>query len=766
METRSRRKRCNSSVSNNENSPVRPKSCRSVEGPVQYETPRPRKKVRFSDPGPATQNVPDYSTGLTPALCRTSFEEREHVGQCTPTRTSRRRSNPLPRTRRVTDSPMPRGSTSPERVLHFTPLRQLLDTRTQRRIRRIGLSDEITSLEREKRAAVQHERSLESLLRERDSLRKELEVAKKDKSSPTSQLSDGGEWMAARDQIEHLESSNDRMRAQLSFSDNCRQLTPADSDTGTVDTILLNDSGFEGETMLISNSPDLRAADMDRPISDDFSLMQKNSEVDASVQTSHDMESELALSRDLQAAEKAKRDLFEACRARINLLEGTPLERYLRERSPPPDFLDDILPSLMQTLSRASNATHTLRYIHSELSSLGFQGENASESIDELRGQFRAARLELERQVPGETADVGLHDGLATLSALVMRVEALVKEIGEERTRQEGSADRERALRGQFDTLLVRYESSSKKIQDLEESIASSAGDMLHTRMRMQELERETQEKDVGIDRLNAALSKYHDEVKDLENLVIRLEDEKVQRAEGHAQQLSELKQKATDEEEGRRAAQSAIDRLEEHIRKLEGTLEQNRIRACDLTAKVEAIERERNQAVEILKENAAQHDQELSLMNVRVADLNTALEAAKAETEKLSRTNAGLGEQLRLEVEAKDSLLDQWLAEQTRAYTTMKAAVNTERRKSKVRTANWELKSDELQSTPDGMGMNIGSEPITPVSMTRFVDVEVGRGKHRRRLDSGIGVLTEEDEDGLEHDVNVDVVPSDPVDL
>jgi hypothetical protein len=41
---------------------------------------------------------------------------------------------------------------------------------------------------------------------------------------------------------------------------------------------------------------------------------------------------------------------------------------------------------------------------------------------------------------------------------------------------------------------------------------------------------------------------------------------------------------------------------------------------------------------------------------------------------------------------------------------------------------------------------MGCGSEPITPVSMTRFVDVEFGRGKNRRRMDSGIGILTGEE--------------------
>ncbi|KAL4935489.1 hypothetical protein BDV06DRAFT_217390 [Aspergillus oleicola] len=753
MAARSRRKRCDSS-----GSPALQCS------PSQCVTPRPHKRVRFSNFGPKTQNVPDYSTGLTPALCRTSFEERDDASHRTPSRASRRHSVPLSRSRRTPDSPMPLVSTPEEKVLHFTPLRQLLDTRTQRRIRRIGLSDEINNFERDKRVTARYEKSIESLLRERDVLKQELEAAKKERSLSTSQLSsDDGSWMATQDRIRHLECGNDRLRAQLSFSglSNDQPPTPQ-SETGTVDTLIINDSGFDGDTMFMSDSPDFRATDINHSVPDDFSLSQTQTGVDASAQTSSDQDSDfLALARDLKTAEEAKKTLFEACRSRIHDFEGTALERHLHNRSPPPDFFDAILPTLMQTLTRASDATQALSDIHNELYSLGFDGENAEESVGELQSQLRAARLELERILPGETANAGLNDGMSTLSALVKRVETLVKDLDEERTRYEGSADRERALRGQFDSLLVRYESATKKIQDLEESISSSAGDMLHTRMQMQEMERVAEERTVGIDRLNAALSKYHDEVKGIENLVTKLEEEKAQLCEDHTRQVSELKQKLADEECSRQASDQIIAEMGNHVRELEETIEQNRIQVCDLTAKVETIERQHSEAVENLEKNTEEHEQEVGLMNVRVAELNTALEAAKAEVAKLNRTNTGLEEQLRLEMENRDGLLDTWVEEQTRAFAAMKAAVSSQRRKAKARAANWELKSDELQSTPSSIGAE--SEPITPVSMTRFVDVELGRGKQRRRLDSGIGILTS---DELGEDEVEDVVPSDPVDL
>ncbi|KKK26794.1 hypothetical protein ARAM_000354 [Aspergillus rambellii] len=714
-------------------------------------TPRPNKKVRFSDPGPRLP-CPDYSTGLTPAMCRTSFEESNAVTvlQGSPSRRLRRRSTPLPRNRR-SDSLVPLDSTSSERVLHFTPLRQILDSRTQRRIRRLGLSEELNNIEREKRASAQYEKTLQSLLRERNALQQELELVKKRQISPESHsTTDDGDWMAPRERIDHLESQNDQLRTQLSFS------TREDSVTtdGEFDTIMINDSGFDADTLLMSNSPIIRVADMRATsVPDDPSLLSRNA--GGSAQPSENAEL-AALSHDLEVAKKEKRNLFDACRSRLGSLDNTALGRHLHQSSPPPDFLHDILPTLMQALDRASNATRTLDSIQHELSDLGFSGTNAMEIIAEMRDRFRSARLELERAVPGETAHASLNDGPSTLGALVKRVETLVKGLGEERTRHEGSADRERALRGQFDHLLVRYEAAAKKIHDLEDSISSSAADMLHTRMRMQELENEAQEHVIGIDRLNSALSKYHGEVNGLELLVTRLEDERTKFSEQHAQQISDLEKKIAAEENARQAAESTISERERLIRELEEVIEHNRIRFCDLTTKVERMERERSEAIENWKQSTAEqdakHDQELGLMNVRVSELNTALEAAKTETEKLRHTHFGLEEQLRFEVEARDSLLDSWAAEQARSFAFMKSTVSSERRKAKARAANWEMKSDELQSeTP------LGSEPITPVSMTRFVDVEVGRGKHRRRLDSGIGILTEDE---------LELLPSDPADL
>lgn len=660
--------------------------------------------------------------------------------------------------------------------MQFTPLRQILDPRTKRRLCRVGLSDEINHIEREKRETAYYEKTIQSLLRERDALKQELESAKTTENERhVRHMDDEPTVMSPRTRIERLEAENGRLREEISFS----SIQNGDDQASftTTDTIIINDSAFEGDTILMSNSPVIRGLDGSHfPSPDNLSpLDNQNAATDVGTQAhlpDDEQEAEIrTLLLDLEAARKEKRDLFDAIRAHSSAFDNTSLGQHLRQSSPPPDFLAELVPALTEAVTRASDAVGALNSAAEELSSLGFSGTTVNDIISEMRHRFRSARLGLERALPGETANAGLDDGNATLAALVNRVEMLVKDLDEERNFHRGSLGREKALRGQFDTLLARYEVATKKIQDLEESRAASAGDMLHTRMRMQELEREGEEQVVSIDRLNAALSKYCEEVKGLEILVTQLEADKTASQEQHSQHVSQLEERLAQEEKSRSAAESAVAEREERIRELEGTVEMNQIRACDLTAKVESIERERLEIIKSLEQKLAEqlehHGNEIGLLNVRVSELTTALEAAKSEVEKLRRSNTGLQEQLQLEMEARDNLLDKWAADQARSFAFMKETVNSERRKAKVRAANWEMKSDELQSD----GIPLPSEPITPVSMTRFIDVEVGRGKNRRRLDSGIGILTEEDildevENGGDLSMDVNLLPSDPAEL
>lgn len=698
-----------------------------------------RKRVRFSDPGPRLLDHDVCSTGLTPAMQRTSMVAGFlGSGDRTPSRKARRRSAPTPRFRRLFDPVEPFDETSSERVVQFTPLRQILDTRTQRRIKRIGLSDELNHIQREKREVATFEKTLAALLRERDALQQELTCMKQSREIPEDQLpSYESFWMSSQVQAREAEEQTTLLCDEVSVASHRSLEGRGPSVEHDGDTFMLNDSAI-----IASNSPVFRSRQSIRSRSPERPGLFDGSDYDATAQTQVDDDPEdmQTLNIDLETARNEKRDLFDACRSQMSALEHSELADILRKPSPPPDFFENILATLTTALSRASDATKTLEGISQECSNLGFSGTNMDDIISDIRSHFRSARLELERAVPGGTADAALGDGKATLRALVKRVKSLAKELQSERKYHHGSLSREKALRGQFDNLLHRYEAAADKIGSLEDSIASSAGDMLHTRMRMQDLESEDQEKTVGIDRLNTALDKYHEDVKGLEDLVNKMEDENVAIKSKYRAQISSLREQVAHERKQRSIAERCTYEHESRIHQLEETVQRNQIRASDLTAQINALEKQHQTALQEKTQDQQQHAQETGTLNVRISELATSLDAIRSEAQRLRQVNSGLEEQLQIELEARDGLLDQWAAEQARSFAHMKETVSSERRRAKVRAANWELKSDDLMS--DGTTI-AGSEPITPVSMTRFVDVEMGRGKARRRLDSGVGILT-----------------------
>lgn len=627
--------------------------------------------------------------------------------------------------------------------MQFTPLRQILDMRTKRRIRRTGLSDEINHIQREKREHASFEKTLASLLQERNALQEELKSMKQNPPHPDQLPTYEPSWTSPRVTSQPLEEQSTLIRDLTpAASDHCMDDSTYPSQNGG-DTFILSDSAI-----IASDSPVFRPTQAYySPVPEGFTLSDEINN-DASTQTGRQDGFEQLdihnIASDLETARSEKYELFNACRSQRSAFETTEIGEMLRQTTPPPDFLENVILTLTTALSRASDATQTLEGIGEQCSSLGFLGTSADDVLADLKNHFRSARLELERAIPGETANVGLEDGKATLSALVKRVKSLARELRTERKYHYGSLGREKALRGQFDNLLHRYEAASDKIGNLEASIASSASDMLHTRMRLRDLENEDQEKTVGIDRLNSALDKYHDDMKGLEELVSKLENQNAITKEKYIRQITQLKKEVASERNQRSALENSASESDARIRRLEETVEQNRIRACDLTAQVEALEREHSDALEAAHQEAdlrvQQYEQDTGMLNVRISEITTSLDAARSEAQRLRQINAGLKDQLQMEMEARDELMDKWAAEQTRSFALMKGTISSERHKAKARAANWELKSDDLMS--DGTTVN-GSDPITPISMTRFVDVEYGRGKDRRRLDSGVGMLT-----------------------
>lgn len=679
-------------------------------------TPRKRQRVRFTHPGPQPQHESETgtsaATGLTPAVSRTSLTE--DTGQ---SRRVRRRSTPIGEGGEIIDPIFPIDHTPRAQTFQFTPMRQIIDSRTQRRIRRLGLSHEINVIERQNRDSTKRERGdVDHRDSETPSLGAELQTYRGDVESEV-QVAEDEEMMDVG-----LSPEQDLPEAEF-YETNSH----GGHENEEAELITIGDGTLDDATLLLSSSPVFRR----NPSRLNQTLPAM---VDASAQTANSWgEERNRLSLEVEAARKEKRELFKEWRANVSPADNQDDGDCQRPSTPPPDFMSQIIPSLTAAVTKSSAACQALAAVRADLADMGFSGETADEILGDMRDAFRSARLELERTVPGETANTSMENGHATLDSLVQRVKILANNLQIEHSRYEGALGCEKALRGQFDASLTRCDVASKKIQELEETINTNADDMLHVRMQIQRLEKEGAEKDLGIERLKAASNKYNQEVQGLESIVSKLEAQIAAVETQHRQAISRLEQSqatCTTAESIAATRQTQIDELQEMI-------EQNRIRICDLTAQVECMENERKGLTEAMATAAATHQQEVGSLNVHLSELITSLEASKSEIARLERHKSGLETRCRIEVEARE-----------RVIRNVIASINAEVRTAKVRDANFKIKSDEIDSEP----IMPGSEPITPVSIGRFMNVRIQRGKRKKRPDSGIGILTEEsDQEGDE---------------
>ena len=183
-----------------------PKVELSIEAGESFKEPpktptKSKKRVRFSDPGP------DPSTGLTPHLMRTSFMPHD-VGLVAPrllATGTRRRSLSV---QLSTSLPSPSLSPIPDPIsgeIQFAPLRQVLDERLKRRLRRNNLSVEINHIDEEKNSKTK-------LKQEIQSLKDELAVAKESGQEYNDKA--GGE-VASAERIQELQQQLVELRKEM-----------------------------------------------------------------------------------------------------------------------------------------------------------------------------------------------------------------------------------------------------------------------------------------------------------------------------------------------------------------------------------------------------------------------------------------------------------------------------------------------------------------------------------------------------------------------
>lgn len=170
--------------------------------------------------------------------------------------------------------------------------------------------------------------------------------------------------------------------------------------------------------------------------------------------------------------------------------------------------LEEHLNSVLQKLSERTTA---LAELNSSLSSLGFRGTEASEIISSITSGLRSARLELEYLTPGEVVLPLSSHGAQVLDLVLNRLRDLARKARED----EEAIDEYHALE-----LSLRQQLNARvdAIEDLRAEQRQNAAILGERDAHIADLE-------VGLDRLKSAAEGYRRDIVELETLVQRIED-------------------------------------------------------------------------------------------------------------------------------------------------------------------------------------------------------------------------------------------------
>ena len=214
---------------------------------------KPKKRVRFSEPGPDTCTA-SSSTGLTPHLSRASFTPRARASSPTRSRPQvkapRRLSLP---TQLPSSLPSPSLSPSPGPLsgeVQFEPLRQILDARLKRRISRNRLSEEINDIDSKKRDKIQWRQEIKRL-------KDQLALAK----DSNQEHSDGSEDAGSLERIQQLEQEIVELKREQTMTTDSMSASAGSEEPATSEVEIFVDNDDHGSVTQVSNDGILRELD-------------------------------------------------------------------------------------------------------------------------------------------------------------------------------------------------------------------------------------------------------------------------------------------------------------------------------------------------------------------------------------------------------------------------------------------------------------------------------------------------------------------------
>jgi len=607
---------------------------------------KPKKRVRFSDPGPDTSSA-SSSTGLTPHLKRTSFTPRWSGPSTAVTVNAAPRRLSLP-AQLSTSLPSPSLSPSPgpfSGEIQFEPLRQILDPRSKRRLRRNGLSEELNNIEADQKETSKYKKEIQDL-------KDQLAIAKQSSDGEHSDKEVGEESTAQR--VGELEQQIEELRRKTHERSMTAEPTSATSEphqrhSGEID-IFVDNTDDDFTTPNIYGDEDVHSSNPNE------ALTAVN---DVATQASLPFPSHL--------------ETFRETRLSLEYLFPGEITLGLIIEDPKP-LLDTMLVHMRDLKAQVILAEDSLSTTQTQESN--------------LRNQFNAVLAQLER----------------------------ARKYAE-------------TVRTTNDSEKVRADSSQARVQLLENTIQAAAS-------KVQELEKGGNEKDRSIQKLQNALETYRVEVGKLESLIMRVEGDhnnamSVIRAEMD-EAVADLECHVVAETRGRREAEQEVAERDEKIKQLQHQEEELK---NALNEKQQII----RETEKIFEEERVGREREVGGLNVHIGQLST----------ELSESNAKV-----MNSEEKQHLLMRKLQDERDAGLQAVEAVQEElaRCKEKAEDVKISYVSDVQRR---GAEVTQHQGLLTPVSATRFKDVEGyvetrrGTGRSKRRPDSGI-VILEEDEDTI----------------
>lgn len=748
--------------------------------------PKSKKRVRFSDPGLTTENHGDVSstTGLTPMVRRSSMG-------AAPSPKRRRHSTPARQAQNVDGDEQAANSS----IIHFASLRQVLDDRMKRRIRRNGLSEEMNTIITEKRRRGTEQKTEIQRLR--------AELAGKDaeigRLRDNTLLQDTDRILQLQQEVESLK---DALSERLNSEDRSQSYDWSVAARDPFSDSYMDDEGFGDSTMtdiacstpskarprtpfLTPPSTSPNVPETPCSYSEETPEMPEAPDITSShvsVQASIPDPEKEALEAEFNSLRQELVNLTSALESHENLKArlSSKLHAATSSLAPPstssatPGDTEDVEGQLDGVLQVLSDRTAALQELRSSLGALGFPGRDAGGIVASLAAAFRAARLELEYLSPGElTLPLSSH-GAEVLDLVLERLRGLARKGREDDAAIDEYHALELSLRQQ---LGARVDAGDRMAGELRERDA-----------RVAELE-------VGLERLKGAARDYRRDVAELERLVERLE------AEAHAAECRmqvEVEAARAESSVGRAALEAeltgalaqvqvlqeqlpALDRA--HGRALEASLAESQAQVQLLQEQLPALDRARSQVLEAeLAEALAQvqvlqeqlpalvraHGRALASRDARAAELraeadaaNAALRAAHETVRDLRAENATLAGRADDGKARAREVVDALKMELERVVHMSSQFLDMSGNDDNDDDYDNDDIDDIDDNEDDGVAVvaAVASSPRVTACSPDMVDEEeevervelqqpVKPARRRRRFDSGLGFLDEEEDE------------------